>query len=222
MKVAILLCGNVRSWNVQSFLNTFGSSTDIEVDFFIHTYNNVLMYHEYIEKVVGVQENDKKLTTQQIIDIIGLESKAIVVEDKDDIEPISSDYPINPDTFYQYRKFKLCNDLRLAYEKERGFKYDVVIKTRFDIDYSITLPTMLERMTESGSVYISGGPSVYPCDQVFIAREDLITDLANDLTNMKYQTEKKLSPHNWLQIRSRGRLNMLGLNTNIVRIQKYD
>ena len=231
MKVAVLLCGNIRSWNVESFIKTFEPSTNTEVDFFIHTYNNILMYHEYIEKVVGVQDNNKKLSTEQVINIIGLEPKAIVVEDQDDIEPVSPDFPINPDTYYQYRKFKLCNDLRLKYEKENNINYDIVIKTRFDIDYSINLQTMLERNEDNGSVYISGGPSIFPCDQIFIAKGDLITDLTNDLLNMGdnenppsvlLKNKEKYSPHLWLLHRSRGRLNMIGLNTHIIRTFKYE
>ena len=46
-----------------------------------------------------------------------------------------SEYPVNLDIYSQIRKVNLCNDLKKEWEKDYNFKYDIVIKTRFDIYY---------------------------------------------------------------------------------------
>lgn len=217
MKIAVLLCGHVRSWNKQYFINSFGTDFDV----FIHTYNNVLVYHPFIENQICLNDNNEKLSIEKIIDIIGLKPKIIIVEDQDKLNTVSKDYPLNPTSYYEYRKFKLCNDLRLAYEKENNFKYDVVIKTRFDIIYSLTLPMMLDRLKNKEHIYISEGPSVYPCDQIFIAKEELITNLANSLIDMTYKKKikNKIPSHEWLLFNSGGILEILyGLQTHIITI----
>ena len=217
MKIAVLLCGHVRSWNKEYFLKIFGN-----VDIFIHTYNNVLMYHPWIEEQNGILNNEKKESTKDIISIIGIEPKKIVVEDQNDIKTVSKDFVLNPDTYYQYRKFKLCNDLRLAYEKENNFKYDIVIKTRFDINYSLTLSDMLQRIEKLDCIYISEGPSIYPCDQIFIAQEALITELSETLLDMNNRDDRKYNPHEWLLLNTKDKIQILPeLQTYIIRIRIY-
>jgi len=216
MKVAVLICGHVRSWDKESFLNTFGE----DVDVFIHTYNNVLMYHPWIEGQYNISHNDKKKSTEDIVSIIGLNPKRIVVEDQSDIDTVSKDFPLNPDTYYQHRKLKLCNSVRLAYETEKDFKYDIVIKTRFDIIYSLNLNDIMRSIDDAECIYISEGPSIYPCDQIFIAREALITELSEKLLDMSGRENCKYNPHEWLFLNYGDKLRVIeGFKTHIIRIQ---
>jgi hypothetical protein len=220
MKTAILLCGHVRSWNKNIFLNTFG-----DADVFIHTYDNVLHYHPFIQKTMGVVENEKKLTKQQLVDFIGIETKKIVVEDQDSIIIDDTLFPIHSDTYAQYRKFKLCDELRTAYEENQQMNYDLVIKTRFDLSYSLNLDDMIKRFLKEESIYISNGPSIYPCDQIFIAKGNQIAKLRNILTDVLRPWEhKKLNPHEWVDkcVKNNQLKKMPDLFTNIDRIISFN
>lgn len=66
--------------------------------------------------------------------------KKIVIENELSEEDIDlTNYPVNLDIYSQLRKVKLCNELRKEYEQENNIKYDIVIKTRFDVYYESKL-----------------------------------------------------------------------------------
>lgn len=214
MNIAILLCGHVRSWDKEAFLRTFQ-----DVDVFVHTYNNVLGYHPFIENQTGVINNNQKLNNKELENYIGLKTKGFVVEDQEDIIIDDTNYPIHADTYAQYRKFKLCDELRTGYEGLNNMKYDLVIKTRFDISHSITIDRMVELAIIPNIIYISEGPSIYPCDQVFIGTGQAITFLRDMLTSLYYHKGEKFSPHEWLDNRSYSILRVMSeLKTNIIRV----
>ena len=214
MKIAILLCGHIRSWNKEQFIQTFQN-----VDIFVHTYNNVFGYHPFIQNQTGISNNNIKLTNTEIESYIGITTKNIVIEDQDDIFINDTNTPIHADTYAQYRKFKLCNELRTQYESIHNIKYDLVIKTRFDISYSLNIQQIIQLATNPNIIYISEGPSIYPCDQIFISSGNSISFLADILTSTYYHQGQKFSPHEWLNKQSCNIIKpMSGLITNIIRI----
>lgn len=204
MKIAILLCGHVRSWTKckEYFKNTF----DIDVDIFAHTYNTVLGYHDFIKGKYNIANNMATVSSDEIKNIIGIECKDICIEDQNELEArIAEDvssYPINLDIYSQFRKFKLCDEMRVKYEKEHEFKYDIVIKTRFDLEYSIPLSKMIETF-DPLYINISSGPNIYPPDQFFMGTGNNMKTLRDSLTDMRgsFPTNKKYNPHEWLVFR---------------------
>lgn len=227
MKVAILLTGHVRSWDKckNSFTKTFLNSSH-DVDIFIHTYNNVLGYHPYIENLEKVQNNNITCTPSQIKKIINLNHIKLETEEQNSVyENVDLDsLPIFHDTYAQYRKFHLCNQLRKEYEKDSGFVYDVIIKTRFDIDYSIDLDEIIKNFNyDSNYIYISSGPSLYPCDQIFISKPENIDNFLSEFLKQDQKYNIKHSPHEWVEKCARGKLSrILNLQTNIHRINNYN
>jgi hypothetical protein len=218
MKVAILLCGHVRSWDKckEWFLQCF-KGTDI----FVHTYNTVLNYHPYISQTENIINNKSTLSTPEIVELIGLDLKKIVVEDDNSVF-IPSDKVITDDIYCQYRKNFLCNNLRLEYEKENNFEYDIVIKTRFDIVCSFDLENILKVIDDIKTyVYISNGPSIYPCDQIFICSSENMNILCNSLLDIKPADNNFIditfSPHEWVLYKIKNIKQVPGLNTGIIR-----
>jgi hypothetical protein len=213
MKIAILLCGHVRSWNKEHFLNTFPN-----VDVFIHTYNNIFGYHPFIQNKLNITNDDIKLTNSEIESYIGIDIKKIVIEDENNIINNNITH-ISSDVYSQFRKFKLCNQLRLEYESIYKIKYDLVIKTRFDISYSLTISEIINLATNPNILYISEGPSVYPCDQIFIGFPERMSFLADLLTSSYPYKDIKFSSHEWLNQNAYYFIRkMPGLITNIIRM----
>jgi hypothetical protein len=217
MKTAVLLCGHLRSWDVckNEFVNRFPDS-----DVFVHTYNNVMEYHPFIANQINATNNSVKLTTDDIIKKIGLNTKCVVVEDQDDIK-IPDDILINNDIYSQYRKFKLCDQLRKDHEILNGFKYDLIIKTRFDIEYSVNLCSIINHITRDDKIYISSGPSEYPCDQVFIGNSKMISWLSENLMDMDGDNKYE-SPHDWVIYKAGQHLSQIqNLSTRVVRLKTF-
>lgn len=222
MKIAILLCGHMRSWNECKtyFKETFLKSSH-DVDIFVHTYNQVLKYHFYVKQTLD-NHTEISISDGQLTNMIALPMKNIVIEDQNDVDPIImaeyDKHPIENDIYSQYRKFYLCDKLRLDYEKQHNVKYDVVIKTRFDISYSITLDQILASIHDINKIYISSGPSVYPCDQIFVSSGERITDLAEKLVAEKV-VDEKYNGHQWVLYNVPDIQLLSNLQTHIIRVK---
>ena len=134
MKIALLLTGHSRSWKT-CFPSLKKYVLDkYNPDIFIHTWdtpniktlNSPFLYdeehfEEYFKPVKIVYENLEKLTSY-----ITKKSNYFTK-----IGPYDSPFI----TISQHRKWFLCNKLKSEYEKEHGFKYDLVIKARPDLIY---------------------------------------------------------------------------------------
>lgn len=159
MRIAVCISGFLRTWKytkksfIEQLVNPLINSNS-DYDLFIHTYRQNL--HEFT-----AEEPDTLLTDQDILDLFsGLNIKSLIVEDREIILPIvsleaqkyshisnyglaqkessdvnSKEIPIGVRTYDHLRKIHLCNESRKKYERENGVKYDLVVKTRFDIVY---------------------------------------------------------------------------------------
>ena len=210
MKIAILLVGHMRSWKFckYSFINTFNSDNDIDI--FVHTYDCILNFHPYIQNLYSIQNNFDKSKDQDIIDQLGVYIKNIVIENQDTVDEEikrTNNLPINNDTYSQYRKNKLCNDIKSEHEKENNFEYDIVIKTRFDIMFSSDISDIIRYIKNTDpqmeKIHISRGPSVQPCDQIIICSSKNMTEFTNKLISIQNPDEvreEKYSPHEWFEL----------------------
>lgn len=145
MRTAILFCGHLRS-----FRNTYSTFQQLketlqhfgEVDVFCHTWD--------IEESVTASwwkehENSgpppNNVNTQEVIDLY--QPKAYRIDASIQFEEI----PVNIKTsipvsgilsmlYSQYEAFRLME----TYRNEQGLQYDLVVKTRYDLEYEISQP----------------------------------------------------------------------------------
>lgn len=144
MKTALLLSGNLRYYE-KTFDKLKKYLLDVlDTDIFIHTW-----YNRGLQK----RNSGYKLDLSEIIDINHVndlyEPKRIVVETFN--ENIKKSLGCNKyrqqhtvpieNILSMYRKIELCDKLRLEYEIDNDFKYDLVIRCRPDIVFESPIPS---------------------------------------------------------------------------------
>jgi|UniRef100_A0A6C0IZ50 hypothetical protein len=77
-------------------------------------------------------------------------------------------------------KIKLCNELRKEYEQENNIKYDIVIKTRFDVYYESKLNLNID-LTQK-LYYLSCIETLEPSDVCYFSSGNNFDKLINELT----------------------------------------
>src|SRR3990167_6917008 len=156
MRIAICISGFIRTWEhtKKSFMEQIYKNNSITIDVFIHTYKQ--NYYEFTagKKDVTLTEDDFKKLFE------GINVKYLIIEDRDKVlpevirqaekykhvsnyglpqkessDPNSKEIPIGVRTYDHLRKIHLCNESRKEYEKKNNIKYDLVVKTRFDVVY---------------------------------------------------------------------------------------
>lgn len=157
-KIAICLAGFIRTWKYckSSFKEQLTRDTDkYEFHLFIHTY-----HQNYYEYTAG--NKDEWLSIEEIKESFKeFEVKQIVVEDRTIFQkssinivnqkystsstfnynhPESSDpsritIPIDARNYEHLRKLNECNKMRQKYEILNNERYDLIVKTRFDLMY---------------------------------------------------------------------------------------
>lgn len=203
MKIAILLCGNIRSWDKtkESFDNFF---KNIEYDLFVSTYTKQCEYHPYW---LGLNPlfQDVTLEKQNINNLLLNKSKAIVITDSSDndifienerlkMNPKMKDYFHG---FSQFNNIKKAINIMEEYEISNNFKYDIVIKTRFDVLYNSVLN--IQNIETIVNEILIDSNNTYPNDWFFIIRRNNINDFVDFLINeyylMKYENSNQKPPH---------------------------
>jgi hypothetical protein len=196
MKTAILLVGNIRTWDdcKESFKQTFNY---LNPDIFVSTYNQQYNYHPYIKGLIN-EYDDVILSNDDIAEKFNdITPKAIFVDDN-----LNYNLPkdINPafngleSSFYQYNKFFQSIQIMRSFEEYEP--YDLVIKTRCDLLYNpINLDSCLE------SIIIDSG-NVYPNDCILISNRDNIVNISEfimrEFFNPKYSDSYLNPPHGLL------------------------
>jgi hypothetical protein len=195
MKIAVLLCGHIRTWEEckDSFFNFFPS----DIDIFIHTYTQQYRYHPYIQGTLDLTNDINDLKVDNTTNLFNLKNfKKVVIEEELTEEDVDlSEYPINLDVYSQIRKVKLCNELRKEWEKENNIKYDIVIKTRFDVCYQgiINLNIDFNKI-----YYLSCNETLEPSDVCYLSSAKNFDILIEKLT--KTYQNKIINPHIWLKL----------------------
>lgn len=187
MKTAIILVGNVRTWDIckESFIETF---CDLNADIFITTYDIKYSY-TYGAHLLG---EDLLLTENEIRQSISdLNVKSLLVENTEyvnnlvNIEQPKWHQPNLPDVWFkssysQYRKIKTGIDLMIEYENNNKIKYDCIIKTRFDVTYNPIDFVDLENNI------IVGNCTTPPTDCIIISTRDNIINITDFVINEFY------------------------------------
>lgn len=222
-KVALLLCGYLRSWEkcLGSFVKFF---RDVDFDIFIHTYTTVKGYHPYIRDSCNITDNAYKKAEEDIINTIKLPYTRLVIESEEDssneIKQIEQkdlncyqwlEYGPYDDlqvlkgkgisirTYLQYRKLRLCNELRKDYEKSTNTKYDYVIKLRMDLDYTYVSTSLLSLLKQvvPGKVLTSSA-NCQPNDHIYVCLPNDMDKLIEGMGSTKLPLNREYNPHEYL------------------------
>ena len=136
-----MLVGNVRTFDEckESFKKTFG-----DIDIFISTYDLRYQYHPVVKNNIG-DKQDEILSYEYMNNLFeGLNVKSILIEKDSAVTRFVNEennrlHPLLQNihsSYAQYRKLKTCIDLVVDNENKMGFKYDYLIRTRFDLMYN--------------------------------------------------------------------------------------
>lgn len=168
MPTALLLSGNIRTFELCADSFDKIASKFYDLDVFIFASNIAFDLHPYVKDTYKFYD-DTVLDIETIKRILGRASilsskiKRITIVDKESeeeyIKTTYSDMCLNwgnvgCDIFKQFAKFDRNIEELQYYAYQNGIKYDYVIKTRFDLELDInSLPASLEDNT----VYTSPG-----------------------------------------------------------------
>lgn len=165
MKVAILLVGHIRTWELcrENFIQRLQQSSGDQIDIFVHTYTQLTHKNNPYEK------NPKDLTQEEIMDkLSGLNVVQLIIEDCDTVtNDFIEKYPKyrNFSGANQGRALQMCNEMRKQYEIENNIQYDVIVRTRFDlILYS---KPNFSKCLSNDTIYICHGGSGGSPDDMF-------------------------------------------------------
>jgi hypothetical protein len=189
MKISICISGFIRTWEYTkySFINTL--CKDIKPDIFIHTYRQ--NYFEF-----SSNREDIFYSESDIRDMFkDFNIKGLIIEDRDDFLPLlieqnnkyleckNNTYSIAESSdnlsksvlvglriLDQIRSIEKCFNLKTKYEQENNFKYDFVVKTRFDVLY-LSSPNW-NVITKKNIFTETGGTGGYPHDHVTFGTND--------------------------------------------------
>lgn len=197
MKTAIILTGNIRTWahTKENFKQTF---SNLNADIFISTYNLQFGYHPWIKNYIG-DFSDNILSDAEIFELFSdINVKQINISDINYINKIPNtvhDTFKNLDNcFWQY--IKLLEGINLMKSVEIGFKYDRIIKTRFDLIYN-----SIEFKPLNNTIIIDSG-NVFPNDCIFMTNRNSFVDICNFMVDEMYNPQYKNShlnpPHGLL------------------------
>jgi len=147
MKIAVLLPGHIRAWDYckQNFIDTI-CDTNHQIDVFVDTYNDVFRndYSLHRENEINIIKNDEQIQS--------LFSGINVVDFK-----IEKQLSGNSEEM-QIRKILKILSTYEEYENKNG-KYDLVIRSRFDIilDEKLDYENIYNQCKDSKLIYIANG-----------------------------------------------------------------
>ena len=142
--------------------------------------------------------------------------------DKYDEERVLGVYPriikTSHSMFYSIMK---CNDLKLKYEQDNNFKYDCVIRARFD--YNLNTKIDVSKL-DLNNIYVNNGcthENLCVNDHISISNSDNIdyySDVFNNIDNI-YNKGSRYNPEVILGRYIHKKLNVveMNLNSNIIR-----
>ena len=195
MKAALLVTGNIRTYELcaESFERL---CLRHDPDIFICMSNREFDLHPYVKQSLQFY-NDSMLRAEQIKAKFRPEFasriKSLTVIDKNDEDAIiTRDYLHlfdskkdwnGIDIFKQFYKFNLAIEQIERYESQGKFKYDYVIKTRFDLDINIdTLPGALQNDTLYTATHSTQEKI---CDWIFVCHTiNLLKTITRGVTDM--------------------------------------
>ena len=190
MRIAICISGQPRYLEEgYFFINKYLSNYD--VDFFIHTWwDESYVGNDFLFTNIERDSRYDKDTINKITKYY--KPKGLIIEKQKKFE-ISNDvdygglHPLS--TYSMFYSIKCSNGLKKKYEYENDFKYDLVIRTRFDIvinHFNLNLKDLDSDYFYLGGEIHRGGQINVPNDQFCISSSknmDYYSDLYDNLEN---------------------------------------
>jgi hypothetical protein len=227
MKVAILLCGNVRTWEKckDSFDIFF---KNIDYDIFVSTYDKQYDYHPYWTNQ-HPEFKDNMLDDIFIKNLFINNNKVkdiIITKDNDKFieqERIKMNIKMK-DYYHGFSQFNNIKPVLVSmekYEEKNNFKYNIVIKTRFDILYN----NILNYKINNNEILIDSN-NTFPNDWFFIIERKNINNFINFLINeyydLKYESSTLKPPHGVFENSCNdNKLKIMKINFNIKIIRNF-
>jgi hypothetical protein len=201
MKTAIIFNGHLRTFDrvKDRFLEVFGGLTP---DIFVSTYTKRFGYAPYIQSIQNfyddwlIEESDilNILTDVNVIDIIIEDNDKIDEKIKEEYSSIKMKFKDFAD-FYscygQYRKLKYGIEMIKNHEIKNNFKYDMIIKTRFDLMFNKNIDLTIQ----DKQVLIDSG-NVSPNDVFFMTYRDSMYHVVDFIYNEFFEL-KDLNSQIW-------------------------
>lgn len=184
MKIAILLCGHYRTWDVcsASVYSLYNKLKELHhVNMFAAIYKNRYGYHPYIRKTLNFYEEQimPDDTSIQYCDVISINNS--------DSVDTSNFHPNMKDLYHGYSQYDIfgkCVKLMEAYEFNNDICYDVVIKLRMDLVInSESICNELMSLKES-DILINHGDTTHPSDHIIISYRKNIIDMPSFVKRM--------------------------------------
>jgi hypothetical protein len=218
MKTAVLLVGNIRTWEKckDNFIETIGK---YDPDIFLSTYDVRYGYHPAVRNRIGYYD-DEVLSRKEIADMFtGLKLRVVDYErlaDANDriyyaLEKVHKMFGECYSYYAQYRKMKAAVDIMQKHEYEIGERYGRVIRTRCDLMHNgINFDDVENKILIDSS-------NVFPNDCFFMTNRNAAVKIAEfmmeEFFDPKYEDSAERPPHQMF-------LNAIKHNNLDVDVQK--
>jgi hypothetical protein len=212
MKIAVLMCGHIRTF-CSDHIKSLYSNPENEIHIFVHTYTKRYGYHPWIKGTLNLSDeiNNTPILESEIKQMIP-ESKVVVIEDElseEDVQDLHM-YPFLLDIYSQIRKIKLCNELRQKYERDNNIKYDLIFRTRPDVNHPDNI--LIQTPIEDNTIYVPECDcTLSPSDLCYMGSPSSMDYLIDKLSS-KYKQYKFIYP----SFPNRGLLQLLEMFPRIV------
>lgn len=172
MKVAICLSGQPR-FIEEGYNNIFEKITSkYDVDFFVHTWWNNELSATGCSRKYTYKSNALELIMEYYNPVLMLKEPQINFNTYTDVNYET----MNPVSLYSmFYSIKWANDLKSFYEKKNKFKYDAVIRCRFDIlieSFNINLLDLDLSDINLSYIYTDTVGNGHPNDQLAISSSE--------------------------------------------------
>jgi hypothetical protein len=219
MKIALLLHGLTRRYDITYPFIKKNIIDKFDTDVFISCWENKVE-----EENINKGEN---LPLQGLLDLYKPTNFDFEVYDNEREQSFFCDeyskYFPHIETHYKnvwtrlfafYYKVWKANELKKEYEKEKNFKYDVVLKLRTDIFFKDVLTqNLLNEIKNNNSVYIPYGHGGCINDLLYFANSDLMDKISKLYNNLK-NISKKVAPDPSYEKHLKVWLDTENINTN--------
>ena len=157
------------------------------------------MLHGVPAKVIHIEDRDvvfPKLI-QQFSHLSHLKNFKFDINESSDTD--SQSIPLGYRVIDQFRKIEACDDIRKWYENNKGIKYDIVVRARFDTLYTSTLNIPYHNMLEDKLYTEEGTMLGYPREAVIAGRADTMDKVFNrrysQLDKLLNMEDPEICPH---------------------------
>ena len=193
-KLAVLFCGYIKQWekSKKSFINNVLNAVyPVIPDIFVHTYNDVYSTSEiYSMTQFTLLSGDIIYPKSVFIENNEIVEETIKTEGIGLLEGIDDSIG-DENTLYETLKTikKIFTGYKALeeYQKCNNCKYDIIMFTRFDIEYETSLK--LDEINDSNKLYLYNTNSSEPCDEIAIGFVDSISTYVS-----RYETVFNLEP----------------------------